>query len=90
MSFIETNQDNKPSAKIVGTILSWVGYAIAAWIVFRPTPYMLAIWVGILYPFFSIGVVAFYKGDIRLEEKIEKKKKKKKKEVNLQYIFLSF
>lgn len=78
MSFIETNNDNKPSAKIVGTILSWVGYAIAAWIVFKPTPYMFSIWVGILYPFFSIGVVAFYKGDIRLEEKIEKKKKKKK------------
>lgn len=78
MSLIEKHNNHKPSAKIVGTILSWVGYAIAAWIVFKPTPYMIAIWVGILYPLLCMGIVVFYKGEIRIEEKNEKKKKKKK------------
>lgn len=78
MSLIEKHNNHKPSAKIVGTILSWMGYAIAGWIILRPIPYMLAIWVGILYPLFSMSIVAFYKGEIRIEEKKEKKKKKKK------------
>ncbi len=79
MSLIENYNSYKSSAKIVGITLNWIGYTIAAWIIFKPEPYMLAIWIGILYPLLSMTIAIFYKGEIEIEEDGKKKKEKEDK-----------
>jgi hypothetical protein len=56
-------------ARFAARVVNAIGIGICVWVFIKPVPYELALYTAVVYPFFVIVTVMYYKGMIKFEEK---------------------